>query len=331
MFKEGSKRGAIDQCFPSKATLAHIHNLVYKKDVDVIFFPILLNLESPLENTMEKLTCPTVQATPEVCKAAFTKDEDLFKKRGIDYMTPALNMAERDLLTRQMFLAFKGLLGINKKENLRALATAYDCLDGFNAAQRSKGRVVLEKLKEEKRVGLVLLGRPYHNDPGLNHGILEEVRKKGYPILTIDSLPTDADILEDLFGEEVEEEIITSAMDISDVWNISYSENSNRKVWAAKYVARHPNLAALDLSNFKCGHDAPIYSVIEEILHASGTPYFTFHDIDENKPTGSIKIRVETIDYFLIQYKAELLKKLELEAELYAKVRAFEEELAATA
>ena len=81
MFKEGSKRGAIDQCFPSKATLAHIHNLVYEKDVNVIFFPILLNLESPLENTMEKLTCPTVQATPEVCKAAFTKDEDLFKKK----------------------------------------------------------------------------------------------------------------------------------------------------------------------------------------------------------------------------------------------------------
>lgn len=329
MFKEGSKRGAIDQCFPSKATLAHIHNLVYKKEVNVIFFPILLNLESPLENTMEKLTCPTVQATPEVCKAAFTKDEDLFKKRGINYMTPALNMAERDLLTRQMFLAFKDLLGINRKENLAAVSTAFDSLNGFYAAQRAKGRVVLEKLADEKRVGLVLLGRPYHNDPGLNHGILEEVRKKGYPILTIDSLPTDDDILEDLFGEEVEEEIITSAMDISDVWNISYSENSNRKVWAAKYVARHPNLAALDLSNFKCGHDAPIYSVIEEILHASGTPYFTFHDIDENKPTGSIKIRVETIDYFLIQYKSELLKKLELEAELCAKVRAFEEELAA--
>ena len=187
----------------------------------------------------------------------------------------------------------------------------------------------IEKLVDEKRVGLVLLGRPYHNDPGLNHGILEEVRKKGYPILTIDSLPTDDATLEDLFGEEVEDGVISSAMDISDVWKISYSENSNKKVWAAKYVARHPNLAALDLSNFKCGHDAPIYSVIEEILHASGTPYFTFHDIDENKPSGSINIRVETIDYFLIQYKAELLERRELEEELEKKVMAFEAQLAA--
>ena len=29
------------------------------------------------------------------------------------------------------------------------------------------------------------------------------------------------------------------------------------KVWAAKFAARHPNVAVLDLSSFKCGHDAP--------------------------------------------------------------------------
>jgi predicted nucleotide-binding protein (sugar kinase/HSP70/actin superfamily) len=71
-------------------------------------------------------------------------------------------------------------------------------------------------------------------------------------------------------------------------------------------VARHPNLIALELSNFKCGHDAPIYSTIEKIIESSGTPYFAFKDIDENKPAGSIKLRVETIDYFLKRYREEL-------------------------
>src|SRR5437899_6491345 len=52
-------------------------------------------------------------------------------------------------------------------------------------------------------------------------------------------------------------------------------------------------------SDLKCGHDAPIYGVIEGIIEKSGTPYFCFKDLDENKPAGSIKIRVETIDYFL--------------------------------
>ena len=88
---------------------------------------------------------------------------------------------------------------------------------------------------------------------------------------------------------------------IRDIWKKAYSENTNRKVWGALYAAGHPNLAVLDLSSFRCGHDAPIYSLIEEIMEESGTPYFTFHEIDENRPAGSIKIRVETIDYFLKQ------------------------------
>ena len=81
-----------------------------------------------------------------------------------------------------------------------------------------------------------------------------------------------------------------------------------RKVWAAKYTARHPNLVALELSSFKCGHDAPIYTVVEEIVEHSGTPYFCFKDIDENKPTGSIKIRVETIGYFLKRYREDMVR-----------------------
>ena len=79
-------------------------------------------------------------------------------------------------------------------------------------------------------------------------------------------------------------------------------------MWAAKYVARHPNLVALELSSFKCGHDAPIYTVVEEIVENSGTPYFCFKDIDENKPTGSIKIRVETIGYFLKRYREDMVR-----------------------
>jgi predicted nucleotide-binding protein (sugar kinase/HSP70/actin superfamily) len=62
----------------------------------------------------------------------------------------------------------------------------------------------------------------------------------------------------------------------------------------------------LELSSFKCGHDAPIYSVVEEIIERSGTPYFCFKDLDENRPSGSIKIRTETIAYFLERYQAQL-------------------------
>jgi predicted CoA-substrate-specific enzyme activase len=325
MFREGSRRGSIDQCYPSKAALAHVHNLVYRKEVDVILSPIIINLPTFLENTMKSLTCPTVQTTPDVCRAAFSKENDLFASRGIRYLSPVLNFSDRDLMEREMHECFGPLLGIGKRESREGVSRGYEAIDECFSHLREAGKGVLRMLEREERVGLVLLGRPYHNDPGLNHGILEEIQKRGYPILTIDSLPVD-EYLHEFFGDELMEGV--SPLEISDVWKNSYAENSNRKIWGAKFVARHPNLAALDLSNFKCGHDSPIYAVVERILHTAGTPYFTFHDIDENKPSGSIKIRVETIDYFLRQYEGEIKRRAEIDRTIEEMAGRYKSELA---
>ncbi len=98
-------------------------------------------------------------------------------------------------------------------------------------------------------------------------------------------------------------------------------------MWAAKYIARHPNLVALELSSFKCGHDAPIYTVIEEIVEHSGTPYFCFKDIDENKPSGSIKIRVETIGYFLKRYREDMVREKQKKVSIDEQLQQFEQRL----
>jgi hypothetical protein len=78
------------------------------------------------------------------------------------------------------------------------------------------------------------------------------------------------------------------------------------KVWAAKFASRHPNIAVLDLSSFKCGHDAPTYGIIDSVISAAGTPYAALHDIDANKPGGSIKIRVKTYAHSLGLHKERL-------------------------
>src|SRR5919206_1287196 len=222
-----------------------------------------------------------------------------------------------------MYEEFKDVLGLSPEENKRAIEQGYRALSYFeNVTMRGAAREVLEQLEREDRLGVVLLGRPYHNDPGVNHEILEEFQKLGYPVFTQDSLPIDEDIIWRLFGPEVASGEIPHPMAITDVWKNSYSENTSRKVWAAKYVARHPNLVALELSSFKCGHDAPIYTVVEEIVENSGTPYFCFKDIDENKPAGSIKIRIETIHYFLRRYREQLAarrtKRITIEERLQA-------------
>jgi predicted nucleotide-binding protein (sugar kinase/HSP70/actin superfamily) len=121
--------------------------------------------------------------------------------------------------------------------------------------------------------------------------------------------------------------LVSGPLDISDAWKNSYSCSTNHKVWAAKFTARHPNLVALEISSFKCGHDAPIYGVIEGIIEKSGTPYFCFKDLDENKPSGSIRIRVETIDYFLRRYREEIIRKRKAMQDIEAQLAALETQL----
>ena len=62
---------------------------------------------------------------------------------------------------------------------------------------------------------------------------------------------------------------------------------------------RLSHVAVLDLSRFKCGHDAPSYGLVDEIMKAGRTPRLIMHDIDANKPVGSIVIRTKTFAYSL--------------------------------
>ena len=331
MYRAGAGRGAIDPCFPSKIGIPHVYNLIFqkhqKKPLDAIFFPMVDTMHQPLKNCSGSNACPTVTATPNAVKAAFIKENDVFKENAIQYLDPILNFDDKKLFTLQMFQTWQPILGLSEEENERAVAAGFKAFEEFDSSQRKRARATLDMLERENRLGIVMLGRVYHHDPGLNHEIMEEFQKLGYPVFSQSMLPMDEDLLDRLFGEEVRSGALAHALDIRDVWKNAYSGSTNIKIWAAKFTARHPNLVALEISNFKCGHDAPIYTVIEDIIEKSGTPYFSFKDLDENKPTGSIKIRVETIDYFLKRYGEDLVKKAHAAKQLEQQLAEYERTL----
>ena len=328
MYRAGSSRGSIDPCYPSKITIAHVHNLIFNKHVhkplQVIFFPMFDVLASPLVNTKGHNACPTVSVTPETVEAAYTKETDLFAEHGIRYVHPLMNLTDHKLFARQMFEAWAPILGLSEEENAAAIEIGYRELGKFESSIRRRARKVLDQLESEQKLGIVMLGRPYHHDPGINHEILEQFQKLGYSIFSQSTLPLDEDLLERLFGEEVRAGVISHPLDISDVWKTANSASSNHKIWAAKFTARHPNLVAVEISSFKCGHDAPIYSVIEQIVERSGTPYFSFKDLDENRPANTIKLRIETIDYFLKRYREDRLRRKEKEADIERQLAEYE-------
>jgi predicted CoA-substrate-specific enzyme activase len=331
LYRAGANRGAIDPCFPAKIGISHVYNLIQekhrKKPLNAIFFPMYDVLTSPLVNITGSNACPTVTATPETVKAAFTKENDVFAEHNVNYVDPILNFADRKLFAHQMLMAWQSILGLSLEENDRAVESGFKALTEYETSIRRRARQVIDQLEREDRIGIVMLGRPYHHDPGLNHEILDEFQKLGYPIFSQNTLPIDEDLLERLFGDDVREGVISHPLDIGDAWKNSYSCSTNHKVWAAKFTARHPNLVALEISSFKCGHDAPIYGVVEGIIEQSGTPYFCFKDLDENKPTGSIKIRVETIDYFLRRYREEVIRKRKAAEDIEAQLAAIEQQL----
>jgi predicted CoA-substrate-specific enzyme activase len=329
LYREGAKRGAIDPCFPSKIGIPHVHDLLVHKHsakapLRYIFFPMIDSLPTFLDGVVDSRACPTVTATPEAVKAAFIKESNLFAAAGIEFLDTFLNFGEPGLLARQMYAQFRGPLGLSAEENEAACRAAWNHHAAFWSRLRGEARQVLDRLEREGRIGVVLLSRPYHHDPGVCHEIPAELQKLGFPVFTADVLPRDADLLGRLFGDEIRRGELGSALAVDDVWKNAYSENTNRKVWAAKYTARHPNLVALELSSFKCGHDAPIYSVVEEIIETSGTPYFAFKDMDENKPAGSIRIRIETMAYFLERYREELVRRQRTIGEIETRLRALE-------
>lgn len=315
LYKAGAKRGAIDPCFPSKLGIPHVHNLLAVHHVNQplthILFPMIDSLPTFLFGVQGSRACPTVVATAEATRAAFVKEGDIFARQNIVFKKTFLNLDEPLLCARQMYDDWKDDLGLSPTESERAVLRGLQALRAYQKKMRVRAAQVIRQLEDEQRLGIVLLARPYHNDPGINHAVCAALQRLGYPILPQDALPIDGPMLEKLFGPELASGHLTHPLSVEDVWKNSYSENTSRKVWAAKYIARHPNLVALELSSFKCGHDAPIYSLIEEIIERSGTPYSCLKDIDENEPNGSIKIRIQTIAYSLACLREEMFAQSE--------------------
>lgn len=322
LFAEGGRYGSIDPCYPSKVVQAHIHELIFHAHTDAqgfrgplsyIWFPCITHIPSWVTSTMDDTTCPIVAGTPNVVKAAFTKEVDFFARAGIEYLDQSLGFTEVNLLKRSLFEMWGPRLGITEDESDFAVEQGFAALKAFDERLQARGREVLEQVEREDRMAILVIGRPYHSDPGLHHGIPEEFQVRGYPILSVRSLPRDPAWSKRFFGD-------ADPNDIRDVWPENYSTNSAQKVWAARYASRHPNLALLDLSSFKCGHDAPTYGIVDRIVATSKVPYAALHDLDANKPGGSILIRVRTYIHKLKLAEEELHDRTKAKAELARRI-----------
>ena len=147
-------------------------------------------------------------------------------------------------------------------------------------------------------------------DPGIGHEIESDLQAYGYLILWGQYLPIDPDLMDWIFGRDVRAGLIRSPFDIADVWPSSYSGNTNEILWGAKFGARTPWITCVvRLTSYECGMDQPTFTPVQQIVEHSGTLFFSFQDLDATKPAGSVKIRVETIAYYLERASAAIIRR----------------------
>lgn len=309
----GKGRGTVDCCYPVKAMSGHYGELIFgqKKKINILFSPMIHSLPSLLHgHVVDTVTCTRVMAGPENIKAGFLKERDIFAENNVVYASPFVSLGDRHCVTEQLHSSLKDVFDLDLEETARAVKAGYAALDDVTARIRQQGREILTWCAKNQKPCVLVLARPYHMDTGIGHEIEAEVQACGYPILWLQYLPGDMDLMNWLFEADLAAGRIKSPFDISDVWTSSYSSNTNEIMWGAKFATRCPWITCVvRLSSYECGMDQPTYTPAQKIVEATGTLYFKFGDLDSTKPAGGIKIRVETISHYLGKYSQEIIER----------------------
>ena len=309
----GKGRGTVDCCYPVKAMSGHYGELIFgqKNKIQIILSPMIHSLPSILYgHVQDTVTCTRVMAGPENIKAGFMKERDIFGENNIVYTSPFVSLGDRHMVPDQLYTGMKDVFDLDPEENARACAAGFAALDKFTDKARKHSRDILEWCAKNQKPCILVLARPYHMDTGIGHEIEAELQAHGYPVLWLQYLPGDDDLMNWLFGPDLAAKTIKSPFDIIDVWTSSYSSNTNEIMWGAKFAARCPWITCVvRLSSYECGMDQPTYTPTQKIVEATGTLFFKFGDLDSTKPAGSIKIRVETIAHYMAKYSQEIMQR----------------------
>ena len=134
----------------------------------------------------------------------------------------------------------------------------------------------MENAKEEGRPVILLMGRPYHIDPLINHKIPDILINFGLDVITEDSVP-----LED--GQTLDNRHVMTQ------W-----EYLNRYFHAARWAGEQDNVEVVQLNSFGCGPDPFILDEVSAILGEYGKSP-TVIRIDEIESVGSTKLRLRSM------------------------------------
>lgn len=257
-------------CFPAKLVSGHIMDLV-EKGVERIFFPMVFYEESGFSDAANSFNCPVVSGYADVVRNVI----DPQGKYAIRLDMPPVNFRDKQLL-RKTCLDYLAGLGVPRGVAARAFAQAQESQRQFKGQVRRAAAEVLENAREEGRPIILLLGRPYHIDPLINHKIPDLLINFGLDVITEDSVPLEE-------GQRLENRHVMTQ------W-----EYLNRYFHAARWAGEQDNVEVVQLNSFGCGPDPFILEEVGAILGQYGKSP-TVLRIDEIESVGSTRLRLRSM------------------------------------
>ena len=265
-------------CYPAKLSHGHIMNLLDKAP-DFIWFPCSKWERQEDEGAGNHFNCPIVASYPE----ALRLNIDELRTSDVELLTPWLPYDQKEHLKKRLFVelveAHPELMGAAGAPTQAEVDAAVDAAwaedEAFKRDIRAKGEETLAWMEATGTHGIVLAGRPYHNDPEINHAIPELLTSFGLAVLTEDSIAH--------LGT------LERPIRLVDQWMYH-----TRLYAAAKVATERADLDLVQLNSFGCGLDALTTDQVQEILEAAGKVY-TVLKIDEVSNLGAARIRVRSL------------------------------------
>ena len=254
-------------CYPAKAVHGHIRDLA-EAQVDLIWYPCIQH--GPKEFSRDNnYHCPMVISYPELIR---NNMQDVMGETP--FYAPFLPLADKKSLVPALVKALKDL-PFSKGEISDAVEVAWAEKEKCKADYREMTKKTVSRLVAEQVPTIVLAGRPYHLDSGINHGIPELITSLGMAVLTEDGVAP--------LGNEIKH------LRVVDQW--SYHSRLYR---AAEFVSRTEGFQIVELNSFGCGLDSIVADQVKDILSAKHKIH-TLLKIDEGTNLGAVTIRLRSL------------------------------------
>ena len=254
-----------ETCYPVKLIYGHMKQLIDAK-VDYIFLPTIHTMKHELSHVEHNYGCVYMQTAAVSIGKALGLEE-----KGITLLSPVFDL---DFGKEAMASAMVGLgkiLGIPKPFCAKALLEGAMAVRKHTNAVEKQGKQLLDSLKPEDKV-LVLITRNYGvSDPILNMGIPDLLLERGIKVITLSHLPG-------------------HALDISEEYPNLYWPFGQHILSGAKLIAHHPNLYAVYLTNHGCGPDSMLSHLFKKEM--GDKPYLQI-EVDEHFSKVGVVTRIE--------------------------------------